>query len=587
MEKLSRIFRTYWVEILLLFLCGIVLMFGISEKKGYHMDEMLSFELANAEFNPWIVPTQPQGRLAKFVEREIRGGQNGGTVSKLWSTIEDVLKNKGNSKLLSYQADVYEEPVWIDRETFWKYMTVDNVDDFNYLSVYFNVKDDNHPPLYFMVLHTVSSVFQGEMNAWMGCSINFICVLGIMLLLMYLGRLVMTVLGYPGQGKSVGDGAALIYGLSAGALSTTLLIRMYAMLTFFCVLLLVIHFKKLYSHELGIQGFDGKNKLLILTTVMGFWTQYFFLFYCLPLALITAILLWNAKRRKELLRYVISMILAAIIGVAVFPFAISDVFSSGRGVEALQNLSAGLAGYGERIGSFLWILGMRCGMPCILVLLLTGLAGGIKRSTQEKKNKEIRLLFLFPTVVFFFLAARMSPYYVDRYIMPLFPLLVFILVLAASLVVIRWMPHDPKSRDVILYVAFGVLGCSQLFAPGHWDNEYLFSEYERQEQAAIENRNESCICVCEGQSYYKNLPEFMQYEKTLLVTLEELKSRGAGVNTPADIEGLDQVIVLVKQRENLPEIQAALEGYGMYPEKEVFSSGLDGGDLVLLFRKGN
>ena len=37
------------------------------------MDELLSFELANGEFNPWIVPTQPQGRLAKFVENEIRG----------------------------------------------------------------------------------------------------------------------------------------------------------------------------------------------------------------------------------------------------------------------------------------------------------------------------------------------------------------------------------------------------------------------------------------------------------------------------------------------------------------------------------
>ena len=48
---------------------------GVSFKEGYHMDELLSFELANARYNPWIVPTQPEGRLAKFVREEIQGRQ--------------------------------------------------------------------------------------------------------------------------------------------------------------------------------------------------------------------------------------------------------------------------------------------------------------------------------------------------------------------------------------------------------------------------------------------------------------------------------------------------------------------------------
>ena len=37
------------------------------------MDELLTFELANAEFTPWIVTTQPVGRLEKFVQNEIYG----------------------------------------------------------------------------------------------------------------------------------------------------------------------------------------------------------------------------------------------------------------------------------------------------------------------------------------------------------------------------------------------------------------------------------------------------------------------------------------------------------------------------------
>ena len=112
-------------ELLAVILCLILMGAGISRKEGYHMDELLSFELANARYNPWIVPTQPVGRLAKFVSEEIQGDSLGETVSHLKDTVTDVLQNRGNSKLLSYKADVYEEPVWITAGQFRDYVTVD------------------------------------------------------------------------------------------------------------------------------------------------------------------------------------------------------------------------------------------------------------------------------------------------------------------------------------------------------------------------------------------------------------------------------------------------------------------------------
>ena len=54
------------------------------------MDEMLSFELANAEFTPWIVTTQPVGRLEKFVQNEIYGD----TVSETWGNFFDTVKDE-------------------------------------------------------------------------------------------------------------------------------------------------------------------------------------------------------------------------------------------------------------------------------------------------------------------------------------------------------------------------------------------------------------------------------------------------------------------------------------------------------------
>ena len=52
-------------ELLAVILCLVLMGAGVSRKEGYHMDELLSFELANARYNPWIVPTQPEAPAGK------------------------------------------------------------------------------------------------------------------------------------------------------------------------------------------------------------------------------------------------------------------------------------------------------------------------------------------------------------------------------------------------------------------------------------------------------------------------------------------------------------------------------------------
>ena len=370
MSETSR-WKKILPELLAVILCLGVLCVGVSLKEGYHMDELLSFELADARYNPWIVPTQPEGRLAKFVREEIQGDSFGETLMNLKSTVTDVLKNRGSSKLLSYKADVYEEPAWITSGQFRDYVTVDGSDAFDYLSVYFNVKDDNHPPVHFMLLHTMSSLFPGTLSPWLGCTINLICVGVTLWLLLRLGRQLSEILGMEEQGRLLGILAVLLYGLSTGALASVLLIRMYCLLSCLCVALLSMHVEKWKEH-----GFDRSNKGLIAITVLGFLTQYFFLFYCILLAAVTAAGLLCSKRMRELWIYIRSMVVAAVMGRVLFPFAIADVFSSGRGVEALDNLTSGFAGYGARLLAFARILADRTvgdlllGAGCITAVVL-------------------------------------------------------------------------------------------------------------------------------------------------------------------------------------------------------------------------
>ena len=336
------------LRIITILICLGVNLFFVTQKEGFHMDEIMSYELSNAEYNPWIVPNQPVGRLAKFMHEEIDGTSGKETFDNLAATLKDVKDNGKNSKLLSYKADVYDEPVWIEKEDFKNYVTVDKDDDFNLLSVYFNVKDDNHPPVHFMLLHLVSSFARGSMSKYIGCGLNLLILAGTLLIIMATVKILWKeYIGRDTDSIGVEIVSALMYGLSAGTVATTLLIRMYALVAFFVITALYLHVRAYYY---GIKA--KKWGLMLSVTVLGFLTQYFFLFYLLPLFIVFVIVLAKEKRQEELKRYVGTMVASGVTGLILFPFAITDVFGSSRGVEALENLSSGFAGYGTRIAAF-------------------------------------------------------------------------------------------------------------------------------------------------------------------------------------------------------------------------------------------
>lgn len=585
MSETSR-WKKILPEILAVILCLGVLCVGVSFKEGYHMDELLSFELADARYNPWIVPTQPEGRLAKFVREEIQGDSFGETLMNLKSTVTDVLKNRGSSKLLSYKADVYEEPAWITSGQFRDYVTVDGSDAFDYLSVYFNVKDDNHPPVHFMLLHTMSSLFPGTLSPWLGCTINLIC-MGITLwLLLRLGRQLSEILGMEEQGRLLGILAVLLYGLSTGALASVLLIRMYCLLSCLCVALLSMHVEKWKEH-----GFDRSNKGLIAITVLGFLTQYFFLFYCILLAAVTAAGLLCSKRMRELWIYIRSMVVAAVIGLVLFPFAIADVFSSGRGVEALDNLTSGFAGYGARLLAFARILADRTvgdlllGAGCATAVVLAVVLWYRRHRGQElSMSREVRgilCMLIIPVVGYYLLASRMSPYLVDRYVMPMFPMIALLFALLLCCLGKRLAKASGWKERLVGIGLMALIIVVQGLRLASYDGEYLYRGYGQQEQLAEEYASLPCICVYAGVGYYENLPEFMHYDRTLLVTAEELAER----KDVDSLRMLDRVVVLIKPGVEEETVSSVLrERYGMEPEETLFSEGVHGDNIYLYVR---
>lgn len=411
----------------------------------------------------------------------------------------------------------------------------------------------------------------------MGCLINILAAAGSMVLLIGIGRRLAVMLGMEEKAELLGLLAAAFYGISTGALSTVLLIRMYGMLSFFCVALFYLHLKKWQSQE-----FERKNKLLILVTTLGFWTQYFFLFYCLLLALVTVVLLAQRKSWRKLWGYARSMMLAGVIGIVGFPFAVSDVFSSGRGVEAVQNLSSGFRGYGERLAAFGIILADKTLIVWFaLFILLIGVFALWRRkvSATVGGRKAVLALLLIPPVGYFLLAARMSPYYVDRYIMALFPFVALggmtVILYAASQI------KEDKAGRIAVCAAVICLAGIALWRLVNYDGEYLYKGYAAQEEIAGDYSDYPCICVYEGVGYYENLKEFTHYEQTLLTTLEELEDR----QDRESIERLGSVVVLAKSEVEWERLRLLLEEqYGFNFQQELLENGVHGDRIGLFVR---
>ncbi len=518
-DRLNRFLKAYGIRILILAISMLFLCAFIGRKEGFHMDEVLAYQLANAEYNPWIVPTQPVGRLAKFMAEHIDGENASETISNVMFIVKDTFSNKGDSILATYKADVYDAPTWISRDAFRDYVQTNRQDDFNLASVYFNVKDDNHPPVHFMLLHLMSSIFKGDMSPVLGCAINLIAVL----MVLWLIGLICDMLF---KNKYATYSAMLLYGLSVGAVATTIWIRMYAILTLLVVWNLYFHLR-----NFGEAGIDDtsvktgvkcpKNKGIFIMTILSFWTQYFGLFFILPLALVTIWVLVKRKEMKRMWAYIRTMVLAAVVGVCVYPFAIGDVLYSSRGTEALSTWGNGIAEYANRLWAFTKVLSTNVAgdTEIFLVLVLVPVIVLLYRLIQKKVKVETTWYFvLIPTIVYFLLAAKMSPFYVDRYIMAIFPM-------ATILIIGLWdalLGDSQKYRQAIVYGAIFVSALSIYMMKG--EHTYLYTGYEEQVKVAEAYSDYPLVCYYPGLSFYENVMEMERYEKTLLVTEAELSA---------------------------------------------------------------
>lgn len=542
----------------------------VAQKEGYHGDEILSYGLSNSQYSPWIVPTQPEGRLAKFYYEYIQGDYLLQEIEHIKNVVDIIIQDRSMNVLVQYEADVYDAPVWIGREEFKRYLQVDISDDYHLLSPYYNLTDDPHPPLYNMLLHLISSLVKGEISVWTGASINLIC-MGVTL--WFVGKIGEMVF----LKQSTTWASMILYGFSTGIVATSIWIRMYSLLTLFMVMNLYYH---LQAYEKGKWSRWKKrrnqtawigNRGIFYTTLLAFWSQYFSLFFLIPMAIVTVLVLWTKKKKKEMITYMRTMFLAAVVGVIGNPFSIRDILFSGRGQEAIGQWETIWQGYDMRFTRFFQILCENVSVNEIVFLSILLLYVGA--FLYHRKRITTKGVFcVVPTLVYFLIVSKMSPYLVDRYIMAIFPMVCLwiggmveeICTLLDKWIVCRW-----NKRTSIIISAVIVL-CGILSVKGEYP--YLYKGYEMQLELAREYEEYPLICIYTG-GFHENKVEMTYYEQTILVKLEELVKMDEE-RTQVTENGYVVLIKDVLDEEKKKVLEAVMDTFGGYEVRELLDKGV-------------
>lgn len=253
-------------------------------KTGLHCDEVWSYGFANSYYHPFL-SFQNGAHLLSFVD-------------------EDVIN--------------WEE--WFPGEEMWKYLTVQEGERFAYGSVYYNNIYDMHPPLYYMLLHTLCSFFPERFSLWYGESLNFLFLALTQIFLFLTVRKV--------TGKEITALATcLFYGGSRGALLTFTFIRQYSLALVFCMMF--VYFSACFYDELSAkEHFSGKHVVLAAAAAgLSFLTHYYGILFAGIFTASLCLCLLIKRKFKAMLSYGFSMLIALGAAIGVYPAMIEHFMS--------------------------------------------------------------------------------------------------------------------------------------------------------------------------------------------------------------------------------------------------------------------
>ena len=553
LEKLKSKTGYNVLTILVLIIVTIFMFYWIGQKEGFHEDEIFSYGSSNYKWDNVFQAAAKSDFFNRTIEKYIITDDFGETLEN----IKYYVFHQDEFGELAGEIQRNDKPEWKTPKMAKEYATIGEGDVLNYLSVYYNQVRDVHPPLFYMLVHLVSSIAYGVFSKYIIFAINLV----FMLLTCYTIRKIFILF----DKKYLGLIAILFYGLSMGAASTAVFLRMYAMLSFFCLMYLYLNLRILKNN---LETTKKDKWKLCFTVLLGFLTQYYFCIFAILIFVLMCIRMIYKKEYKTLRRYIVIHVVTAIVGLILFPAAIKHIFFSYRGVGGDDNgisLMEGLRFYLKILGE-----GFSINNILMFVLVALGIIGIvtaiiIKKSKKQKIEKLYQyILLVVPTIIYFIFIAKMAPSveakYAIRYIMPILPEIAIIFVLGIYRIF--------KNKKI----AYTLTICATLIITinGMFTNKpkYLYTGYNNYLKIAEEYKDLDFVYAVDNAfTYLTSLPEFMIYNKSIIINMNFDKLDF--LTTDEELQSQDKFILTIKRWMNVDDTLNQILEYTGFTNYEV------------------
>ena len=352
--------------------------------------------------------------------------------------------------------DFYDN--WHNGKYYEDYLSVDDDEVGKYSQVYENQKNDVHPPLYYLILRFAMGFAKDHYSKWPGIVINIVIYIFITIF-MYL--ILKKLLKEQDRAKGKAIILAFVSSVTMASLTNVIYIRMYALSTLNVLITTFLHMKLLESEKINI-------KLLIfigISALVGSLTHYYYLFYLVMLYIIFAIKYIKNKEYKNLIYYTITMAIAGIASLIIFPYSIQHMFFGYRGQGVMSNL-LNLKEFLFNILAYIAIVNVY-GFNNLLLVILIAIIGILiykkkKENTNKiEKNKFVKMICI-PTLFYFIIVAIASPWIELRYIMPICGL-IFALVIFYLYQLLHIIFDEKKSNKIIIITLIAILIAPAIF----------------------------------------------------------------------------------------------------------------------------
>lgn len=337
--------------------------------------------------------------------------------------------------------------VWLDEAWYVDYASAQAEHTFEYSIPYHNQDQDVHPPLFYLFLHTASSIIPDEFSFLAGTAFNIVFFIGCTVVLYFLGK---EVFGNRGCGLLT----AFLFSISYAGLNTMVFVRMYMLMTLIVLLHALVYMKYMEKEEVPLKGY----LFLGLTLVAGMLTQYYFVMIAFFFAVWYGVRFLYQKQYRKVGKFVATFAVSAVVSIALYPTMLHHIFSTGRGVEARENFASS-EGYFAKLKTMWKLLDSQLFTNLFILiffaLLVLAVIYVIRTKSVHKQVLGKIGVILLACGGYFLIVTKIAPYQIDRYLMPIYPLIY--LVIVGAMLKLMEKVISVKAATVLCILGFGGL----------------------------------------------------------------------------------------------------------------------------------